>query len=229
MRIAVTRLRGKEQDDAARCAGYGHECYTVSPLRAEIREDLIASFVNAVGENRYDCLFFTSALPATLIAPRLTRWPRVIAIGPRTAMTLAHFGIVAETLPRYYSRDFVPYLGAWIRGKRIGIPRADVPNPLLIDGIREAGGIPEEIRVYALIPTREVLDLGDADAILFTSAMSFSAAVFPEELPPIRIAIGESTGAVMRGHGFPPDITGDGSLDGTLRALNAFLTGSGGI
>jgi uroporphyrinogen-III synthase len=223
MRIAVTRLIGKEKDDAERCEQYGHECYPVSPLRAEVREDLVASFVRAVEANEFDCLFFTSALPAKIIAPRLSRWPRVIAIGPRTAMTLGHFGIAAETLPRFYSRDFAPYLGSWIRGKKIGIPRADVPNPTLIEGIRNAGGIPVEVRVYALIPTGNVLDLSRAEAILFTSAMSFSTAVYQTDAPILKIAIGESTGAVMRNSGAIPDVTGDGSLEGTLQALNTYL------
>lgn len=223
MRIAITRLVGKEMDDASRCKSFGHECYPVSPLRAEIREDLISSFVRSVEANEYDCLFFTSALPAKIIAPRLSRWPRVIAIGPRTALTLGHFGIDAETLPSFYSRDFVPYLGSWIRGKRIGIPRADVPNPNLIEGIREAGGIPAEVRVYALIPTGDLLDLSSAEAILFTSAMSFSTAVYDADIPVMKIAIGESTGAVMRGRGIIPDITGDGSLEGTLQELNRHL------
>lgn len=224
MRIAVTRLIGKEKDDAARCALYGHECYPVSPLRAEIREDQVASFVSAVEANEFDCLFFTSALPAKVIAPRLSRWPRVIAIGPRTAMTLGHFGIAAETLPSFYSRDFVPYLGSWIQGKRIGIPRADVPNPLLIEGIRNAGGIPVEVRIYNLIPTCDVLDLSGAGAILFTSAMSFSTAVYRKDAPLLKIAIGESTGATMRNGGVVPDVTGDGSLEGTLQALNSYLS-----
>jgi uroporphyrinogen-III synthase len=223
MRIAVTRLIGKEKDDAARCAQYGHECYTVSPLRAEIREDLVTSFVVSVEAGKFDCLFFTSALPAKIIAPRLSRWPRVIAIGPRTAMTLGHFGIEAETLPSFYSRDFVPYLGSWIRGKRIGIPRADVPNPHLIEGIRNAGGLPVEVRVYTLIPTGNMLDLTGAGAILFTSAMSFSTAIYKTDISLLKIAIGESTGAAMRRGGVIPDVTGDGSLEGSLQALNTYL------
>ena len=223
MRIAVTRLAGKEKDDAVRCARYGHSCYAVSPLRAEIREDLIASFIDAVAGEEYDCIFFTSALPAQIIAPRLPRWPRVIAIGPTTARTLERFGIAAETLPSFYSREFVPYLGTWIRGRRIGIPRADVPNPLLIDGIREAGGIPEEVRIYSLIPTGTELDLTGAGAVLFTSAMSFSTAAWRRDLPILKVAIGDSTAAVMRDGGVPPDVTGDGSLEGTLQALNTFL------
>ena len=223
MRIAVTRLAGKEKDDAVRCARFGHDCYPVSPLRAEIREDLITSFVGAVGADEYDCIFFTSALPAQIIAPRLTRWPRVVAIGPTTARTLEDFGIAAETLPAFYSREFVPYLGAWIRGKRIGIPRADVPNPILIDGIRQAGGFPAEVRIYSLIPTGIELDLTGAGAVLFTSAMSFTTAAWQRDVPILKIAIGESTAAVMRDGNVLPDVTGDGSLEGTLHALNAFI------
>ena len=139
-------------------------------------------------------------------------------------MTLGHFGIDAETLPSFYSRDFVPYLGSWIRGKRIGIPRADVPNQNLIDGILAAGGIPAEVRVYTLIPTGVLLDVSSAEAILFTSAMSFSTAVYNADAPVMKIAIGESTGAMMRSRGVIPDVTGDGSLEGTLEELNRFLS-----
>ena len=35
MKIAVTRLKGKEKSDAARCAEFGHSCYSVHPLRSE--------------------------------------------------------------------------------------------------------------------------------------------------------------------------------------------------
>jgi len=116
----------------------------------------------------------------------------------------------------------VPYLGDWITGKRIGIPRADVPNPALIEAIREAGGIPEEIRIYALIPTDEPLQISSADAVLFTSAMSFEKAVWTPRPGLLVIAIGESTEGVMRNRGVIPDVRGDGSLEGTLRALNGY-------
>ena len=223
MRIAVTRLAGKDTDDSSRCAAFGHECYTVSPLRAEIRFDRIESFVETVEAGGVDCLFFSSALPAQIIAPRLSRWPRVIAIGPQTAKTILHFGIECEVLPQYYSSAFVPYLGDWIRGKRIGIPRADVPNPALIEDIRNAGGISEEVRVYELIPTGNDLDLSSAEAILFTSAMSFERAIWQSRSGLLIIAIGDSTAATMRRSGTVPAVTGDGSLEGTLRSLNVFL------
>ena len=223
MRIAVTRLLGKEKSDAERCAQYGHSCYSVHPLRSEVNTEIITAFVNAVDRGEFDCLFFTSALPAKLIAPHLNRVPRVIAIGPQTAKELQHYEIECETLPGFYSRDFLPYLGDWIAGKRIGIPRADVPNPVLLDAIAQAGGIAREFRCYQLIPTGEPFNLKDADALLFTSAMSYAKAVWSSR-PDLRImAIGEITAAAMEKAGTTPVVVGDGSLEGTLAALNTHL------
>ena len=224
MMIAVTRLAGKEKNDAARCAQFGHICYSVHPLRSEIRPRAITAFIEAVDRSEFDCLFFTSALPAKIIAPLLNRFPRVIAIGPQTAKELQHYEIDCETLTSFYSRDFVPYLGGWIQGKHIGIPRADVPNPSLIDAITAAGGIPHEFRCYGLEPTGESLNLEDADAILFTSAMSFAKAVWMKHSDLVVMAIGDITAATMRAAGTNPVVIGDGSLEGTMMALNNYLT-----
>lgn len=223
MKIAVTRLAGKEKSDAARCNKYGHSCSSVHPLRSDLREDAISDFVRATAAGEFDCVFFTSALPAKIIAPRLKTWPRMIAIGPQTAKELELFGIPAETLPSFYSRDFVPYLGDWIKGKRIGIPRADVPNPDLIAAITAAGGIVREFRCYGLTPTGESLPLEGADAILFTSAMSYQKAIWTPRPDLLVMAIGEITAAAMIKGGHPPAVVGDGSLEGSLAALNNYL------
>jgi uroporphyrinogen-III synthase len=220
MRIAITRLQEKATGDAARCREAGHECYPVSPLKAEVRHDQIARFVEMVDSGCFDCIFFTSALPAKLVAPCLSRWPRVVAIGPQTRRELARYGIEAEVLDSYYSRDFVPYLGDWIRGKHIGIPRADVPNPGLLEAIEGAGGRATEVRCYSLVPTGVPLDLEGADAVLFTSAMSFRSATWEPRPGLLVIAIGEVTAGVMEERGTVPDVVGDGSLEGTLQALN---------
>ncbi|HQC00223.1 MAG TPA: uroporphyrinogen-III synthase, partial [Methanospirillum sp.] len=144
MRIAITRLKGKEGDDQARCARRGHDCYAVSPLTGEMDSDQIDAFIQDVKEKKFDCIFFTSALPAQNIGPYLQDLPlpRVIAIGPQTAKALREYGIPCEVLHEFYSRAFVPFLGDWIAGKKIGIPRSDVPNDKLMNGIRDAGGFP---------------------------------------------------------------------------------------
>jgi uroporphyrinogen-III synthase len=224
MKIAVTRLKGKEKSDAGRCSEYGHSCYSVHPLRSELRMPEIAAFTDAVASGKFDCIFFTSALPAKIIAPRLTTHPRVIAIGPQTAKELREYNIDCETLSSFYSRDFVPYLGDWIKGKHIGIPRADVPNPKLLDAITAAGGIVHEFRCYGLESTGEPLDLQRAGAVLFTSAMSFGQARWTPRPGLLVMAIGDITAAAMRKAGTEPVIVGDGSLEGTLRALNTYIS-----
>lgn len=223
MKIAVTRLAGKEKSDAGRCAAAGHSCYSVHPLRSTIREEEITAFIDAVERGEFDCIFFTSALPAKLIAPLMGRFPRVIAIGPQTAKELRQYDIDCEVLPGFYSRDFVPYLGEWIRGKQIGVPRADIPNPGLMNAITAAGGIPREFRCYSLEPTGDELDLAGAGAVLFTSAMSFKKAVWKPRPDILVIAIGEITAEAMRTDGTDPVVVGDGSLEGTLGALNTYL------
>jgi len=229
MKIAVTRLAGKEKNDVTRCAQYGHSCYSVHPLRSEIRLEEIATFIQAVNRGEFDCLFFTSALPAKIIAPLLKKIPRIIAIGPQTAKELERYKIPSETLPSFYSRDFVPYMGEWIREKHIGIPRADVPNPTLIEAISAAGGIPHEFRCYGLVPTGEALNLEGADAVLFTSTMSFARAEWTKHPDLLVMAIGEITAAAMQKAGINPVVVGDGSLEGSLLALNEYLAGQEGV
>jgi len=120
----------------------------------------------------------------------------------------------------------VPYLGDWIAGKKIGIPRADVPNPVLLDAITDANADACEVRVYGLKPTNTPLETADAEAILFTSANSYTYAKYRKEglLP---LAIGEITADRMREDGTVPAVTGDGTLMGTLAALNHYLEENG--
>jgi uroporphyrinogen-III synthase len=223
MKIAVTRLAGKEGSDAARCAKFGHQCYSVHPLRSEVKQSAVTAFIEAVDGGKFDCLFFTSALPAKMIAPLLNRFPRVIAIGPQTAKELQSYEIECETLPGFYSRDFVPYLGDWIAGKHIGIPRADVPNPDLLKAIAAAGGIAHEFRCYSLEPTGQPLHLEGAGAVLFTSAMSYIKAIWAPRDDLLIMAIGDVTAASMRRGKTNPAVVGDGSLEGTMAALNTYL------
>jgi uroporphyrinogen-III synthase len=187
--------------------------------------DKVQEFAAAVARGAFDAIFFTSAITARAIAPLLGTYPRVIAIGPQTAATLEHGGVHAEMLPSYYSRDLVPFLGTWIRGRRIGIPRADVPDDGLAQEIRNAGGEPVEIRCYALTPSHTPLPLAGADAVLFTSALSFRKAVWEFRAGLLLMAIGENTARAMQEGGYPPVVTGDGSLAGSLAALNRYVHG----
>jgi len=229
MKIAITRLKEKASDDIATFSAFGHECTIVSPLQAELNPSAIQRFVLEANDGGFDAIFFTSSYAAEKIAPLLNRHIthqcRVIAIGPKTTKVLFSLGIAAETLPSFYSRNFADYLGGWIEGKRIGIPRADIPNIELMDSISEKGGLAFEYRCYSLKPTNTPLDLTSAESVLFTSSESFKKAKIDDLSGFLIIAIGERTAETMRKENVCPSVVGDGSLEGTLRALNTYLSG----
>jgi len=95
--------------------------------------------------------------------------------------------------------------------------------------IRDAGGIPEEVRCYRLLPTGKPLELQTAQALLFTSAGSFRAAVWKNRPDLLLLAIGKATAAAMEEKGYPPVVIGDGSLEGTLQALNQYCSRGGSV
>jgi len=228
MKIAITRLKEKASDDAATLSSYGHECSIVSPLQAELNSSAIQRFVLEANDGGFDAIFFTSSYAAEKIAPLLDRHIthrcRVIAIGPKTTKVLLSLGIAAETLPSFYSRDFADYLGGWIEAKRIGIPRANIPNTELMDSISDKGGLAFEYRCYSLNPTNTPLDLSNVEAVLFTSSESFKKAKIDDLSGLLTIAIGERTAEAMRADNVLPAVVGDGSLEGTLGALNTYLS-----
>jgi uroporphyrinogen-III synthase len=58
--------------------------------------------------------------------------------------------------------------------------------------------------------------------------MSFRKAVWAPRPDLLVMAIGEITADAMRSAGTSPAVIGDGSLEGTLAALNAYLAEPGG-
>ena len=224
MKIAITRLAEKGEQDAELCASFGHESCIISPLIAVPDETAVREFLAAYNSGEFDAVFFTSAYPAEKTAPDMRQdICRIIAVGPKTAEILMKNNLEAEVLPQFSSKAFVPYLGEWISKKRIGIPRAAVKNEPLIAGIKAAGGIPCEYQCYALQASNETLDVRDADAVLFTSARSFTDAVIYGLEEKLLIAVGDMTAEAMRKAGVNPAVVGDGSLAGTLAALNQYL------
>lgn len=99
-------------------------------------------------------------------------------------------------------------------------PAGRRPEPGLLGGAIAAagGGTVREERVYALVPTGAELTLDAADAVLFTSAMSYREARWQPRDDLLLVAIGEITADAMRAGGHPPAVVGgDGSLAGTLK------------
>ncbi|HJJ47428.1 MAG TPA: uroporphyrinogen-III synthase [Methanocorpusculum sp.] len=223
MKIAITRLAEKGEADAEICAKYGHTCKPVHPLRAELNASMVQQFVLAANAGEFDAVFFASAYSAKnagrFLERGITKKCRIIAIGPETQRVLFELGIPAEILPEFYSKELVPYLGDWIEGKSIGLPRSNIPNQALIYAIEDAGAMAFEYRIYHLSPTAEPLDLKDCDAVLFTSAASFTLADMPDISGKTIIAIGKVTADSMRKKGIEPDYVGNGSVEGAIAQI----------
>lgn len=227
MLIAITKHAGTV-DDAAICERYNHKVKTIETVIPIKNKKNIEDFIRSANNCEFDAIFFPSAFSAEKIAPdinpHLATKVRMIANGPQTAKTLHNIGLAAEMLPFFYSRDLIPYLGKWIRGKRIGIPRADVTYLKLAEEIKNAGGIPCEYKCYEIIPTNEEVDLTDCGAIIFTSPAAYKLAKLPAISDNVILAaIGEVTADVMMYGGHKPSVVGDGSIEGTIKVLNACL------
>jgi len=226
MLIAITRHTGA-LEDAALCEKYNHKAKVVSPIKPVKNMGSIESFIKAANGSEFNAIFFPNAYVAeklgVCINPRLATKVRMIANGPQTAKILHNIGLAAEMLPFFYSKDLVLYLGKWIHEKKIGIPRAGNTYPKLADDILHAGGIPAEYICYDVEKTNEAMDLTGVDAILFTSPTAFSLAKLPKMENIIQMAIGEVTAQEMMYGGHVPAVVGDGSIEGTLKALNAYI------
>ena len=226
MLIAITRHTGA-LEDAALCERYIHKAKVVSPIKQVKDLEVIGKFLKAANEEEFDAVFFPNAYVAEklgpCIDPKIASRVRIIGNGPQTARILHNIGLAAEMLPFFYTKDLVMYLDRWIRGKKIGIPRAGNTYPKLTADIQRAGGIPAEYKCYDVEKTDEVMDLTGVGAILFTSPVAFRLAILPKMENIIQMAIGEETAHEMMYGGDAPSVIGDGSIEGTLKALNAYL------
>ncbi len=225
MKIAVTKLEEKSEGIPELFRRYGHEAVIVSTMRAVPPSDPapLLRLAYMLSENKIDILIFTSALGVEKLFEKLKAGKdlRIVSVGPKTAEKVEKYGLKSEIIETFSSDNFAQHLGD-IRGKTIGIARAEVPNPGLVQSLASKGAAIIEAPVYRLVPGRNVAGaLKDVDAIIFTSAKSFEFSGFKHD--PAKsikvIAIGKKTAEAMRKHGISPDIVGNGTLENCLSQL----------
>jgi uroporphyrinogen III methyltransferase/synthase len=119
---------------------------------------------------------------------------KIGAIGPATAEALAQKGINADYVPEVYSSEGLStgLKGQAVRGKRFLLPRADIADKRLVEGLRGLGAEVHEIAAYRTLPqpeamaqARERILSGQIDVIAFTSSSAVSSlvAVFNKKVP----------------------------------------------
>lgn len=201
VKIAVTKLEEKSEGIQELFKQYGHEAVIVSTMRAAppTDEKPLSNLAEMISNNKIDILIFTSSFGVEKLFEKVEpgKNVRIVCVGPKTAGKVKEYGMHTESIGKFSSENFAQHLGD-IRGKTIGIARADVPNPELADSLKLKGA-----------------------AVIFTSAKSFEFSCFKiENAKQLKvIAIGKKTADAMRKHGISPDMVGDGTLENCLAQL----------
>ena len=225
MKIAVTKLEEKSEGVAELFMRHGHEAIIVPTMRAGEPSNPapLERLSSMLKKGEIDILIFTSALGVVKLLDRVKpQGVRIISVGPKTAEKVKQYGISSEVIAKFSSDNFATHLGD-IKGKTIGIARAQVPNPELIQSLTSKGAVVIEAPAYSLEPTgNDITDaLQGVDAVIFTSAKSFEYSGFKSDnsCKLKVVAIGEKTAKTMKKHGIVPDIIGNGTLESCLSQL----------
>jgi uroporphyrinogen-III synthase len=225
--IAVTKLKEKSEGIRELFRKYGHEALIISTITASDPTDPapLSRLAGMASKGELDILIFTSALGVDKLFERgkPAKAVRIVSVGPKTAKKVEEYGMSSEVIAQFSSEHFAEHLGD-ISGKTIGIARAEVPNPELVESLASGAATIVEAAAYRLEPAGiSVADaLKEADAVIFTSAKSFESSGFgcvhAKKLQVI--AIGQKTANAMQKHGVVPDIVGNGTLESCLSLLS---------
>ncbi len=226
MKIAVTKLAEKSEGIPELFQRYGHEAVIISTMRAAPPSDAkpLARLAEMASRGDLDILIFTSTLGVDKLFEKAkpAKNTRIVSVGPKTAKKVEEYGYSSEVVEQFSSEHFASYLGD-IKGKTIGIARAEVPNPELVVSLKSKGAEIIEAPAYRLMRGESIAGaLKDVEAIIFTSAKSFEFSGFDKKhTKKIKvIAIGQKTADAMRKHGVIPDIVGNGTLETCLSRLS---------
>lgn len=155
-RILITRPRAQADDFAEKLRLSGFEPIFFPVIEIQPIGNNVALERALAKLDCYDWLVFTSvnAVDVVFSQPHDGIFPRIAAIGPKTAEALQARGITPDFVPEeYVAESILPGLGD-LRGKWVLLPRAEIARKALPEAIFEAGGIPHEIAVYKTLPTQ---------------------------------------------------------------------------
>jgi len=174
----------------------------------------------------YDWLVFSSSNGAKKLLDRLLlrggnlgqlATVKLAAIGPGTAAELSRYGLRADVVPKEYrAESLADALGPHAAGKRFLLARASRGRQVLPDQLIAAGGIVEQVVVYATsdVETADAdvtaaLAAGGVDWVTVTSSTIARAivALFGEQLCKTRlVSISPVTSQTLVVLGHPPAI-----------------------
>jgi len=168
---------------------------------------------------------------------------KIGAIGPATAKAVGKMGIIPDYVPDVYtSQGFINGLSSWdITGQRFLLPRADIADKELTEGITQLGAEVHEVTVYRTVPAagaivqaKQMLLSGEIDVITFTSSSTVSnlVSVFRKDQSAINRAkvacIGPKTADTAVKAGLRVDIVAsEHTIPGLVAAIEQYFKKEG--
>ncbi len=162
------------------------------------------------------------------------------AIGPATAEALEAEGIIADFIPQTYTGEGIiaGLKKEAVAGQRFLLPRADIADNALVEGIQQLGATVQEVAAYRTVPAKEditrarkMLKGGQIDIITFTSSSTVSnlVAALGDGLPAlngVKVAcIGPKTAETAVNAGLKVDIMArEQTIHGLVASLEEFFT-----
>ena len=187
-RILVTRAR-RQASALSRLLAEKGACPVELPA-IDIRPlDNTSELDKAIGRlKNFDWIIFTSfngvdaffqRLSALRLDSRALHGLKIGAIGPATAAALESHGLKPDYCPAVFTGSGLVrgLRSRRISGKRFLLPRADIADSEVSDGITALGGIVHEVAAYHTVADREagaraarLIKEGEIDVITFTSS-----------------------------------------------------------
>jgi uroporphyrinogen III methyltransferase / synthase len=162
-RVLVTRPRDQAAEMVDRLSILGAEAIEAPMIRIEPPDDPGPLRRAVDNVNDFDWIVFTSAnsveafMSALLDGSRDVRWlknPRLCSIGTGTAERLARYGVRADLIPdEFRSEALVAAMAdnGTIDGSRVLVPRADIGRDVIVEGLRDAGGLVSDVVAYRTV------------------------------------------------------------------------------
>lgn len=129
---------------------------------------------------------------------------RVYSIGPTTAEALLSYGIMSEPLADdYSSMGLVESLPTTLMGRSFLIPRATEGSATLYNELTRREATVYELRLYNIAKPENIINIEQADGIMFTSKMTARNFMSDRTWPvgAVAFCIGKSTAEEFNGKG----------------------------
>ena len=193
--LAITRKEPDAQEFIQLVSSEGGRTISLPVIDIEPKNPkVVDEFINTVKEKRCDyCAFMSSQAVEVLfnLARRINKTGEIIsalnsrtivAIGPRTRLSLIKHGIDVKIVPEKYSSEgLIEHFSKmdFVKGKSIIIPRSEASKKFVLKALSDLGMSVDELFLYNVLTSNidsswkdftSLLKQKKVDALIFTSA-----------------------------------------------------------